>query len=169
MHGTAGDVSPWKQFQKRPWKNAMRVLMYGIISFLVLAGCDMTREYPGEATENAEAVMPSGLRYIELQAGDGAEAKDGMLVSVHYTGYLMNGKKFDSSFDRDEPIRFPLGSGRVIKGWDEGLAGMRVNQKRKLIIPPHLAYGERGVPQVIPPNAELVFDVQLLEVQSTEE
>jgi len=137
-----------------------------ILAFVLLAaGCNLTREYPGEATENPEAVRPSGLRYIELRPGEGTEAKSGDNVSVHYTGYLMNGKKFDSSLDRGEPITFQLGSGQVIKGWDEGLEGMRVNQKRKLVIPPQLAYDDRGVPGVIPPGSELVFDVELVQVQ----
>ena len=137
--------------------------------FLAVAGCQATREYPGEPTENTEAVMPSGLRYIELRAGDGAEAASGMTVSVHYSGYLLDGKKFDSSLDRGEPISFVLGAGQVIRGWDEGVSGMKVNQKRKLIIPPHLAYGSRGVPNVIPPDADLVFDVELVGVQNGSE
>lgn len=140
----------------------MRSIVALVLTLFVFGGCDTTRDYPGEPSENAEAVMPSGLRYIDLRAGDGAEAEEGMTVSVHYTGYLMDGKKFDSSLDRDEPLLFPLGAGRVIRGWDEGLIGMKVNQKRKLIIPAHLAYGDRGVPGVIPPGSELVFDVELV-------
>jgi FKBP-type peptidyl-prolyl cis-trans isomerase len=134
-----------------------------VLSFLV-AGCAGQKEYPGEHTDNDEVLSPTGLRYITLAEGEGEEAHDGMTVSVHYTGYLMDGKKFDSSYDRDEPIRFVLGSGRVIRGWEEGLMGMKVNEKRKLIIPPQLGYGERGVPGVIPPQADLVFDVQLVSV-----
>jgi peptidylprolyl isomerase len=108
----------------------------------------------------------SGLQIEETKAGTGAEAIAGMNVSVHYTGWLLEngarGKKFDSSVDRGEPFRFPLGAGRVIKGWDEGVAGMKVGGKRVLTIPPQLGYGERGAGGVIPPNATLVFEVELL-------
>jgi peptidylprolyl isomerase len=106
----------------------------------------------------------SGLEYIEVQAGTGAQAEAGKTVSVHYTGKLQDGKVFDSSVSRGEPISFPLGAGRVIKGWDEGIALMKVGGKAQLIIPPDLAYGERGAGGVIPPNATLVFDVELVSV-----
>jgi FKBP-type peptidyl-prolyl cis-trans isomerase len=106
----------------------------------------------------------SGLEYVEVQAGTGEQAKAGKTVSVHYTGKLQDGKVFDSSVSRGEPITFPLGAGRVIKGWDEGIALMKVGGKAQLIIPPDLAYGERGAGGVIPPNATLVFDVELLSV-----
>ena len=107
----------------------------------------------------------SGLEYWEIQEGTGAPALAGKEVSVHYTGWLTNGKKFDSSLDRGEPIKFTLGIGQVIKGWDEGIAGMRVGGKRQLRIPPALAYGMRGAPPAIPPNATLVFDVELMAVK----
>ena len=107
----------------------------------------------------------SGLKYEDLQEGTGTEAKAGNTVHVHYTGWLTDGTKFDSSRDRGQPFNFPLGAGRVIKGWDEGVAGMKIGGKRKLIIPPDLAYGARGVPGAIPPNAELTFDVELLDVK----
>ena len=107
----------------------------------------------------------SGLTYQDLAVGDGAEAAKGMQVTVHYTGWLTDGTKFDSSKDRDEPFDFPLGAGHVIKGWDEGVAGMKVGGKRKLTIPPSLGYGSRGAGGVIPPNATLVFDVELLGVE----
>jgi len=107
----------------------------------------------------------SGLEYIELEEGTGAQAEAGKTVSVHYTGKLQDGKVFDSSIARGVPIEFPLGAGRVIKGWDEGIAMMKVGGKAQLVIPPDLAYGERGAGEVIPPNATLVFDVELVEVK----
>jgi FKBP-type peptidyl-prolyl cis-trans isomerase FkpA len=107
---------------------------------------------------------PSGLTIDDLVVGNGAAAAAGQQVKVHYTGWLTDGKKFDSSKDRDEPFVFPLGAGRVIKGWDEGVQGMKVGGKRKLTIPPALGYGARGAGGVIPPNATLVFEVELLGV-----
>ena len=107
----------------------------------------------------------SGLEYIEVQAGTGTQAEAGKTVSVHYTGKFQDGKVFDSSISRGEPITFQLGKGNVIKGWDEGVALMKVGAKAQLIIPPDLAYGERGAGGVIPPNATLVFDVELVSVK----
>jgi FKBP-type peptidyl-prolyl cis-trans isomerase FkpA len=106
----------------------------------------------------------SGLQYWDLKKGTGAVAKSGAQVKVHYTGWLTDGKKFDSSVDRNEPFDFKLGQGMVIKGWDEGVAGMKVGGKRQLRIPPELGYGAGGAGGVIPPNATLVFDVELLGV-----
>jgi FKBP-type peptidyl-prolyl cis-trans isomerase len=107
----------------------------------------------------------SGLQYWDIKVGTGPEATAGKTVSVHYTGWLTNGKKFDSSLDSGRPFNFELGAGRVIKGWDEGVAGMKVGGKRQLRIPSDLAYGPKGVPNVIPPNSILVFDVELLGVK----
>jgi peptidylprolyl isomerase len=104
---------------------------------------------------------PSGLQYRDDAVGEGQEAKAGDTVAVHYTGTLENGSKFDSSRDRGEPLRFPLGAGHVIKGWDEGVAGMKVGGKRTLVIPPELGYGSRGIGP-IPPNSTLIFDVELM-------
>jgi len=108
----------------------------------------------------------SGLIYWDVRVGNGEEAKEGSRVRVHYTGWLANGKKFDSSVDAGKPFDFTIGNGEVIKGWEEGVAGMRVNGKRQLRIPPELGYGAEGTPDgPIPPNATLIFDVQLLQVQ----
>lgn len=108
---------------------------------------------------------PSGLKYWDITLGNGDTATKGHTVKVHYTGWLENGKKFDSSVDRGEPFEFRLGAGEVIKGWDEGVAGMKVGGKRQLRIPPELGYGTRGAGGVIPPNATLIFDVELLGVK----
>ena len=109
-----------------------------------------------------EITTASGLQYVELTVGNGETAQPGQTVIVHYTGWLENGKKFDSSLDRGQPFSFPLGTGRVIKGWDEGVQGMKVGGKRKLIIPSNLGYGARGAGAVIPPHATLIFEVELL-------
>ena len=120
----------------------------------------MTFEQAG--LEGKEITTSSGLQYIDLAVGTGATAQTGQTVIVHYTGWLENGKKFDSSVDRGNPFSFPLGAGRVIMGWDEGIQGMKVGGKRKLIIPSNLGYGPRGAGSVIPPNATLIFEVELL-------
>ena len=107
----------------------------------------------------------TGLEYADIVEGTGARPKPGETVSVHYTGWLKSGQKFDSSVDRGEPFEFPIGKARVIKGWDEGVGTMKVGGKRKLIIPAHLGYGERGAGSVIPPGATLIFEVELLAIQ----
>jgi len=119
------------------------------------------------ASEGAKPVTDkaTGLITEDLKVGDGAEARRGQKVTVHYRGTLTNGTKFDASYDRDEPFTFNLGAGQVIKGWDQGVAGMKVGGKRKLTIPPALGYGARGAGGVIPPNATLVFEVELLDVK----
>ena len=104
----------------------------------------------------------TGLEYVEILEGTGAQPKAGDSVSVHYTGWLKSGQKFDSSHDRGQPLVFLLGCGRVIKGWDEGVASMKVGGERKLIIPAHLGYGDRGAGGVIPPGATLIFEVELV-------
>lgn len=117
------------------------------------------------AENNQEVTTSSGLKYVDQVVGMGEAAVAGKNVSVHYTGWLESGKKFDSSVDRGQPFSFPLGAGRVIKGWDEGVQGMKVGGKRKLTIPSDLGYGSRGAGGVIPPNATLIFDVELLGVR----
>ena len=112
-----------------------------------------------------EVSMPSGLKYTDLRVGDGEIAQANLTASVHYTGWLTDGTKFDSSLDRGEPFSFRIGAHQVIRGWDEGVQGMRIGGKRKLVIPPDMGYGATGAPPVIPPNATLVFEVELLGLQ----
>ena len=112
-----------------------------------------------------EITTPSGLKYIDMEVGSGESPATGQGVVVHYTGTLENGTKFDSSVDRDKPFSFTIGIGRVIQGWDEGVATMKVGGKRRLTIPSDLGYGAAGAGGVIPPNATLIFDVELLEIR----
>jgi len=126
-----------------------------------IAGNNMTDNT--EKTDNT-VTTDSGLKYVELKEGNGATPETGQTVVVHYTGTLEDGTKFDSSRDRDSPFKFQIGVGQVIKGWDEGVGTMKVGDRRKLIIPPELGYGARGAGGVIPPNATLIFDVELLKI-----
>lgn len=134
----------------------MTILAFGIGT---AAGDDRKME------EKTVITTKSGLKYIDEKVGDGTAAKSGNAVEVHYTGWLKDGKKFDSSKDRNMPFSFTLGKRMVIRGWDEGVEGMKVGGKRKLIIPFELAYGEEGRLPVIPPKAELTFEVELLKVK----
>lgn len=136
----------------------------------ILAGCagSPNGEAGGKPPEpGPEPVQdrPAGLRVEDLEVGAGEEAKPGDTVVVHYTGWLTNGKKFDSSRDRNEPFTFTIGRSSVIQGWHQGIPGMRVGGKRRLTIPPELGYGAAGYPGVIPPNATLVFEVELLSIR----
>jgi FKBP-type peptidyl-prolyl cis-trans isomerase FkpA len=134
-----------------------------MLSWMVLGALALTA---AAQEKGKEVTTTSGLKYIDQKVGTGQEAKRGDTVSVHYTGWLTNGKKFDSSLDRNEPFEFPLGAGRVIKGWDEGVAGMKVGGKRKLMIPAKLAYGDREVGGgLIPANSDLVFEVELIRIK----
>jgi FKBP-type peptidyl-prolyl cis-trans isomerase len=112
--------------------------------------------------DESAVTTPSGLRYVDLVVGTGPAPAPGDQVQVHYTGWLESGQKFDSPVDRQQPLVFPIGAGRVIRGWNEGVGTMRVGSKRRLTIPPHLGYGDRGAGRVIPPGATLIFEVELL-------
>jgi FKBP-type peptidyl-prolyl cis-trans isomerase len=145
-------------------------VLIAIVTFVVtslFAQGGSLKPYTGAPTKvtGAPTKTPDGLEYWDIKVGTGPVAAAGHTVKVHYTGWLTNGKKFDSSVDRGEPFTFNLGGGQVIKGWDEGVAGMKVGGKRQLRIPPALAYGDRGAGGAVPPNATLIFDVDLLSVR----
>jgi FKBP-type peptidyl-prolyl cis-trans isomerase len=149
-------------------------LVFTVFAVLAVAfGCGSSDKSTTSSTPSTSSPMKvsgqptttaSGLQYWDIVVGTGATAAPGSTVKVHYSGFLTTGQKFDSSRDRGEPFSFPLGQGQVIKGWDEGVAGMKVGGQRQLRIPPGLGYGSSGVGGVIPPNATLIFDVELLEV-----
>jgi len=136
-----------------------------VVAVLVAACTQSQAPSGGGGGGGQEVATPSGLKYVDEKVGTGAEAKAGQTAVVHYTGWLTDGRKFDSSKDRGQPFTFPLGGGRVIKGWDEGVQGMKVGGVRRLTIPPQLGYGASGAGGVIPPNATLVFEVELLDVK----
>jgi peptidylprolyl isomerase len=120
---------------------------------------------PAEVDDAEYVTTASGLRYYDLEVGDGPAPQPGQTAVVHYSGWLVDGTLFDSSLNRGQPFSFVLGAGRVIRGWDEGVATMRVGGRRQLVLPPELAYGERGAGGVIPPGATLIFEVELLEIR----
>jgi FKBP-type peptidyl-prolyl cis-trans isomerase FkpA len=142
----------------------MKMLSFLTLAALLLATVSQAAPDDKDKDKPKEVTTKSGLKYTDLKVGDGAEAKAGDTVEVHYTGWLTDGKKFDSSVDRGKPFKFRIAKGTVIAGWVEGVQGMKVGGKRKLVIPPDLAYGERGAGDVIPPNATLVFEVELLKI-----
>lgn len=150
-----------------------RATMLALVAALTI-GCERAQDagsIPGTSGEKATTMAenmettPSGLQYVDTKVGTGASPQKGQKVIVHYTGWLLDGKKFDSSKDRGQPFSFAIGRGEVIKGWDEGVATMKVGGTRKLVIPPDLAYGAHGAGGVIPPNATLTFEVELLEIR----
>ena len=143
-------------------KTWMGLALLAICGLLVAVGTSMADE---KKDEPKVITTDSGLKYSDLKVGTGDTAKKGDTVEVHYTGWLKNGKKFDSSVDRGQPFSFKLGAGMVIKGWDEGVQGIKVGGKRKLMIPPELGYGKKGAGDVIPPDAELIFEVELLKIK----
>jgi FKBP-type peptidyl-prolyl cis-trans isomerase len=139
------------------------ILLAAAILVFAVNGCGAGSSKKAAGMDTVKTA--TGLKYLELKPGTGPSPQAGQTAVVHYTGWLTDGKKFDSSRDRNQPFEFPVGQGRVIKGWDEGVASMKVGGVRKLIIPPELGYGARGAGGVIPPNAVLVFEVELLGVK----
>jgi len=145
-------------------KSVILISVLTVAFSMLFAQVDATTAAPTKVTGKGVTTV-SGLQYWDIKVGTGPTAVRGQMVKVHYTGWLTTGKKFDSSVDKAVPFTFTLGQGQVIKGWDEGVAGMKVGGKRQLRIPPELGYGDRGAGGVIPPNATLIFDVELLGVR----
>ncbi|HZQ22995.1 MAG TPA: FKBP-type peptidyl-prolyl cis-trans isomerase [Terriglobales bacterium] len=145
-------------------KYVFMLMMFVTVAGMAALGQKSSTSAPTKVT-GEPTKLPSGLEYWDIKQGTGATAEKGQKVTVHYTGWLTSGKKFDSSVDAGRPFNFTLGAGQVIKGWDEGVAGMKVGGKRQLRIPPDMAYGPSGYPPVIPPNSTLIFDVELLGVK----
>ena len=142
------------------------LMLAALVALGVACGqSDSSPSSDNEVNMDTYTTTPSGLQYKDLTAGGGEEARQGATAVVHYTGWLLDGTKFDSSLDRGTPFDFILGRGRVIKGWDEGVSTMNVGGKRELVIPPDLAYGDRGAGGVIPPGATLKFEVELIELR----
>lgn len=141
------------------------IVLLLLLPFAV-AACDSNDDTPTPRTvpEADYITTPSGLKYYDFTVGEGAEATRGSDVTVHYRGWLTDSTQFDASYDRDRPFTFTLGTGQVIRGWDEGVVGMKVGGERQLVIPPELGYGSSGAGNDIPPNATLIFEVELLEV-----
>ncbi len=146
-------------------QSGLRLPVFIIGSWIILLIIFVLNPLSGKAAEEAMVTTPSGLQYVDLAIGSGREAHAGETAIVHYTGTLTDGKKFDSSKDRNSPFSFRLGAGRVIKGWDEGVEGMKIGGIRKLVIPPQLGYGSRGAGAAVPPNATLIFEVELLDLR----
>lgn len=156
----AGDMRPSQPTITEVTKPQQSLLAQRLSASTQIASADT------QTQENTQEMVttPSGLKYTDIVQGTGASPQPGEIVVVHYTGTLEDGTKFDSSRDRNQPFSFKLGVGQVIKGWDEGVATMKVGGQRELIIPPELGYGNRGAGGVIPPNATLIFDVELLRI-----
>jgi FKBP-type peptidyl-prolyl cis-trans isomerase len=159
---------------KKSLKNKLKHILFALPIILITGcdGCSSSKESSSDNANSPVSEIPDStqekkatLQKIDIEVGDGKTAEVGQRVSVHYTGTLEDGTKFDSSKDRNTPFQFNLGRGEVIKGWDDGVQGMKIGGTRKLIIPSHLGYGKRGVPGVIPPNATLIFEVDLLEIK----
>ena len=140
------------------YKKTFLICITILISIIIIEGCSKTNE-------GKEFTSTTGLKYADEKVGESDSPKPGQMVTVHYTGTLMDGRKFDSSRDRNQPFTFQIGVGQVIKGWDEGVMTMKVGGKRKLTIPPELGFGAKGAGGMIPPNATLLFDVELLSIK----
>lgn len=146
-------------------QSGFRLPVFIIGSWIILLIVFVFNPLSGKAAEKSMVTTTSGLQYVDLALGTGREAHAGETAIVHYTGTLTDGTKFDSSKDRNSPFSFRLGAGSVIKGWDEGVEGMNIGGIRKLVIPPQLGYGSRGAGSAVPPNATLIFEVELLDLR----